>query len=148
MALGAQAQLSLIDLMGMSFIPLYSVVGPLVFFLSLLLMVWGGLRLIVTIFLWVAIIVRYGGCGVWVLTTFWGTLFQLAVSPFNWIDKVMEDVGREVGRMLDEEAGRDQEKEEVDEPNLDGLKKKYLWWLTGHQAGGEVGDVTGEFGPG
>jgi hypothetical protein len=43
LALGAQAQLSLIDLVGMSFIPLYSEVGPLVFFLSLLLMVWGGL---------------------------------------------------------------------------------------------------------
>ncbi len=69
----------------------------------------------------------------WVLTTFWCPLFQLAVSPFNWIDKVMEDVGRKVGRMLDEEAGRDQEKEEVDEPNLDGLKKKYLLWLMGHQ---------------
>ncbi len=70
----------------MSFFPLYSVLGPLIFFSSLLLMVWGGLRLIVTIFLRVTIIVRYRGCGVWVLTAFWGTLFQLAVSPFNWID--------------------------------------------------------------
>ncbi len=56
--MGAQAQLTLIDLMGMSFIPLYSVVGPLMFFLSLLLMVWDGLRIIVTIFLRVAIIMR------------------------------------------------------------------------------------------
>jgi hypothetical protein len=39
--------------------------GPLVFFLSLLLMVWGGLWLIVTIFLRVVIIVRYRGCGVY-----------------------------------------------------------------------------------
>ncbi len=61
LALGAQAQLSLVDLVGMSFFPLYSVVGPLIFFLSLLLMVWGGLRLIVTIFLRVIIIVRYRG---------------------------------------------------------------------------------------
>jgi hypothetical protein len=51
-------------------------VGPLIFFSSLLLMVWGGLQLIVTIFLRVTIIVRYRGCGVWVLTAFWGTLFQ------------------------------------------------------------------------
>jgi hypothetical protein len=58
LTLGAQAQLTLIDLMGMSFIPLYSVVGPLMFFLSLLLMVWDGLRIIVTIFLRVAIIMR------------------------------------------------------------------------------------------
>ncbi len=66
------------------------------------------------------------------LTAFWRTIFQLAVYPFNWIDKVMEDMGRKVGRMLDEEAGRDQEREEVEDPNLEGLKK-YLWWLTGHQ---------------
>jgi hypothetical protein len=55
----------------------------MIFFLFLFLLVWGGLRLIVTIFLRVAIIIRYRGCGVWVLTAFWGTLFQLAVSPFN-----------------------------------------------------------------
>ncbi len=133
MALGAQAQLSLVDPTGISFFPLYSVVGPLLFFLSLLLMVWGGLRLIVTIFLRVIIIVIYRGCGVWVLTAFWGTLFQLVVSPFNWIGKVMEDVTRKVGRMLDEKAGGEQEGEEMDKPNLEGLKKKCPCWLTGHQ---------------
>ncbi len=105
LALGAQAQLSLVDLVGMTFFPLYSVVGPLIFFLSLLLMVWGGLRLVVTIFLRVIIIVRYRGCGVWVLTPFWDTLFQLAVSPYNWIDNAMEDVACRVGKMLDNEAG-------------------------------------------
>jgi hypothetical protein len=36
---------------------------------------------------------RYPGCGVWVFATFWGIVFQLEVSPFNWIDKIMEDVG-------------------------------------------------------
>jgi hypothetical protein len=51
LALGSQAQSSMIDIMGMSFIPLYTVVGPFVFFVSLLLMVWGGLRMVVTIFL-------------------------------------------------------------------------------------------------
>jgi hypothetical protein len=46
-----------------------------------MLMVWGGLRLMITVFLRVVIIVRYRGCRVWVLTAFWGTLFQLAVCP-------------------------------------------------------------------
>jgi hypothetical protein len=101
--------MSLIDIIGMSFIPLYSVMGPLVFFLSLLLMVWGGLSLLVTIFLRVTIIMSYTGCGVWVLTAFWGTLFQLAVFPFYWIIKVMEYMGKKVGKMLDEDSGRDQE---------------------------------------
>ncbi len=83
LALGSAAQGSLIDLVGVSFFPLYKVVGPMIFFLSLLLLVWGGLWLIITIFLEIVIIVRYKGCRIWVLIAFWGTLFQLAVSPFN-----------------------------------------------------------------
>jgi hypothetical protein len=122
----------------MSFIPLYSVVGQFVFFVSLLLMVWGGLILVVTIFLRVAIIMRYRGCGVCVLTVFWSTLFQLAVSPFNWNDKVMEDVGKNVGKILDEEAAQDHEKESQDKPNLEGLKKKYPWGLSSHKEEGPV----------
>jgi hypothetical protein len=33
-----------------------------------------------------------------------GTLFQQAVSSFNWIDKWMEEVGKKVTRMLNAEA--------------------------------------------
>ncbi len=85
----------------------------------------------VTIFLRVAIIVRYRGCEVWVLTAFWGTLFQLAVSPFKWINGVMEDVARRVGVMLDNEATRAPAGEETEEQNLEDLRKKYPWWLGG-----------------
>ncbi len=61
LALGSAAQTSLVDLVGINFFPLYKMVGPMIFFLSLLLMVWGGLRLMITVFLRVAIIVRYRG---------------------------------------------------------------------------------------
>jgi hypothetical protein len=64
LALGSAAQMSLIDLVGINFFHLYRVIGPMICFLSLLLLVWGGLRLLVTIFLRVAIIIRYRGCGV------------------------------------------------------------------------------------
>ncbi len=127
--------MSLIDLVGVNFFPLYRVVGPMIFFLSLLLLVWGGLRLVITVFLREAIIIRYRGCGVWVLTTFWGTLFQLAVSPFNWIDTVVHDVGRKVGLMLESEAIRGPEAEETDEQNMENLRKKYPWWLGGQGRG-------------
>jgi hypothetical protein len=56
LALGSAAQGSLIDLVGVSFFPLYKVVGPMIFFLSLLLLIWGGLRLIITVFLRVILI--------------------------------------------------------------------------------------------
>ncbi len=48
----------------------------------------------------VDIFVRYHGCAVWVLAAVWGTLFQLAILPFNWIDRVMEDLGNKVGQIL------------------------------------------------
>jgi hypothetical protein len=131
LALGSAAQLTIMDLVGMSFFPLYKVVGLMIFFLSLLLMVWGGLGLVVTIFLRVAIIVRYRGCGVWVLMTFWGTLFQLAVYHFNWIDSVMEDMAWRVGVMLDNEATRAPAGKEAEERNVEDLRKKYPWWLGG-----------------
>jgi hypothetical protein len=60
--LSSATQGSLIDLAGASFFPLYKVVGPMIFFLSLLLLVWGGLRLIITVFMRVIIIVRCKGC--------------------------------------------------------------------------------------
>jgi hypothetical protein len=137
LALGSAAQLSLIDLVGINFFPLYRVIGPMIFFLSLLLLVWGGHRLVVTVFLMVAIILRYRGCGVWVLTAFWGTIFQLAVSPFNWIDGVMQDVGRKVGMMLESDAIRGPAAEEADKQNVENLLRKYLWRLGG-RGGGEA----------
>jgi hypothetical protein len=42
--------------------------------------------------------------------SFLGTLFHLAVSPFNWIDAAMEDVGMKVGQMMEMEATREPEK--------------------------------------
>jgi hypothetical protein len=123
--LGTAAQLSIVDLAGMSFFPLYKVVGPMIFFLSLLLMVWGGLPLVVAIFLREAIIMS---CGVWVLTAFFSMLFQLAISPCNWIDGVMEDVALRVGVLLDNEAFRVPAGKEQ---NLEDLRKKYPWWLGG-----------------
>jgi hypothetical protein len=45
----------MIDIIGMSFMPLYKVIGPFLFFVSMLMMVWGGSRLTVKIFLRVAI---------------------------------------------------------------------------------------------
>ncbi len=88
----------MIDIIGMSFMPMYKAITPFLFFMSLLLMVWGIFWLIITVCLRVFIITRYQGCRVWVFTTLWGTLFSLVVSPFNWIDKAMYYLGEKVGR--------------------------------------------------
>ncbi len=90
--------------------------------------------MIITRFLRVIIIVRYKGCGIWVLTAFWGTLFQLAVSPFHWIDAAMEVVGVRVGQMMETEAAREPEEREPGKRSLSivVLRKKYSWWPSSH----------------
>ncbi len=125
LALSSAAQGSLINLVGASFFPLYKVVGPMIFFLSLLLLIWGGLRLIITVFLRVIIIVRCKGCGIWVLTAFWGTLFQLAISPFSWVDAAMEGVGVRVGQMMESEAAQEERETEKRSLSLEDLRRKY-----------------------
>jgi hypothetical protein len=133
LALSSAAQGSLIDLVGASFFPLYKVVGPMIFFLSLLLLVWGGLRLIITVFLRVIIIVRCKGCGIWVLIAFWGTLFQLAISRFSWVDAAMEGVGVRVGQMMETEADWEPEERETERSlSLEDLRRKYSWWPSSH----------------
>ncbi len=70
----------------------------MIFFLSLMLLVWGGLRLLVTILVRIVVIVRCKGCGLWVLTALWGTLFQLATSPFSWMDAAIRELEFVSGR--------------------------------------------------
>jgi hypothetical protein len=132
-ALSTAAQGSLIDIVGASFFPLYSVVGPMIFFLSLMLLVWGGLRLVITILVRIIVIVRCKGCGLWVLTALWGTLFQLAISPFSWMDAAMEGVGDRVGQMMETEAAREPEEEKPKRRSLsmEDLRRKYSWWPNG-----------------
>ncbi len=64
------------------------------------------------------------------LTAFWGTLFQLAVTPFTWMEEAMEGVGEQVGQMMESEAGWEPED---DGPrrraiSMEDLRRKYPWW--------------------
>jgi hypothetical protein len=133
LALSSAAQGSLIDIVGANFFPLYKVVGPMIFFLSLLLLVWGTFRLLVTILIRVIVIVRYKGCGLSVMTALWGTLFQLAISPFSWVDAAMEGVGERVGQMMENEADREPEEERPRRKalSMEDLRRKYSWWPNG-----------------
>jgi hypothetical protein len=134
LALSSAAQGSLIDIVGASFFPLYRVVGPMIFFLSLMLLVWGAFRLMVTVLIRVIVIVRCKGCGIWVMTALWGTLFQLAISPFSWMDAAMEGVGERVGQMMETEADREPEEERPKRRalSMEDLRKKYSWWPSGN----------------
>jgi hypothetical protein len=139
LALSSAAQGSLIDMVGTSFFPLYSVIGPMIFFVSLMLLVWGAFRLMATVLIRVIVIVRYRGCGLWVLTAVWGTLFQLAVSPFSWVDSAMGGVGDRVGEMMEAEADREPEREKPRRRalSIEDLRRKYSWWPSGSSNSGE-----------
>ncbi len=88
----------------------------------------------IAVLLRVIIIVRCKGCGIWVLTAFWGTLFQLAISPFSWVDAAMEGLGVRVGQMMETEAAREPEEGETKKRSmsLEDLRRKCSWWLSGH----------------
>jgi hypothetical protein len=87
----------------------------------------------VTVLLRVIIIVRCKGCGIWVLTALWGTLFQLVISPFSWVDAAMESVGVRVGQMMETEAAREPEEGETRKKSmsLEDLRKRYSWYRAG-----------------
>ncbi len=125
LALSTAAQGSLIDIVGANVFTWYRVIGPMIFFVSLFLLVWGGLRLVVT----VLAIVMCKGCGLWVLTASWGTLFQLAISPFSWMDAAMEGVGERVGEMMETEATRepDEERPKKRSLSMEDLRRKHSW---------------------
>ncbi len=79
----------------------------------------------------------YLTCGLWVLTAVWGTLFQLAVSPFSWVDAAMGEVGERVGQMMENEADREPEKEKPRKKaiSMEDLRRKYSWWPSGSSGG-------------
>ena len=91
----------------------------------------------ITILIRVIVIVRYRGCGLWVLTAVWGTLFQLAVSPFSWVDAAMGEVGERVGQMMENEADREPEKEKPKRKaiSMEDLRRKYSWWPSSGSGG-------------
>ncbi len=66
----------------------------------------------------------------WVLTAMWGTLFQLAISPFSWMDAAMAGVEERVGQMMENEADREPEERGPRRRaiSMEDLRRKYSWW--------------------
>jgi hypothetical protein len=64
------------------------------------------------------------------MTALWGTLFQLAISPFTWMDAAMEGVGERVGQMMEAEADQEPEEERSKRRalSMEDLRRKYPWW--------------------
>ncbi len=68
-----------------------------------------------------------------------GDLFQLAISPFSWMNAAMEGVGVRVGQMMETEAAREPEEEKLRRKSLsmEDLRRKYSWWPSGSSKEGQ-----------
>jgi hypothetical protein len=89
----------MIDIIELSFIPMYKVVGPLLFFMSLLLMVQEGFQLIFTVCLSSHHheVPRMWGMGVCSLL---GKTLPVYYLAFDQLIRVTEEVGENVGHKL------------------------------------------------
>ena len=75
LSLGDRAKDMMLDHVGWSFIPLYRLFGPLSMLFILVIFVVGLVRLVATLLIRTVIITKKKGCGVWVLTAVWGTMY-------------------------------------------------------------------------
>jgi hypothetical protein len=135
LGLGAGAKSAMLDLIGLQFIPFYHVLGPFMFLFTFALLIWGAVRLVITIAVRMWIIVKYRGWGLWMFAALWGTLFQLVLSPFNWVDSSMRRMGERVGRIMTTEAAPS--KPLNNENDLDketeairNLAQRFGWWAS------------------
>ncbi len=85
LGMGERARAAIIDAVGLSLVPLYSIVGPTAVTLLFLMFFWGVVRLVFTIIMRAIAIYRARGAGLWILGAFWSLPFQLLITPFSWI---------------------------------------------------------------
>jgi hypothetical protein len=81
--MGEWARVAIID-MGLSFSPLYRIMGPLKVSILFLMFIWGLVRQVVTIIMRAIAIYETKGAGLWMLGAFWSLPFQLIITPFRW----------------------------------------------------------------
>jgi hypothetical protein len=82
--LTSEATDSLIDAVGYQLVPMYQMIGPTAAVALLVLFLVRILRMFLNIIIRTIAIAKTRGCGWWLLSAFWGTIFQIGVGPFCW----------------------------------------------------------------
>jgi hypothetical protein len=72
----------------------------------LVLFLVGILRMLLDIVIRAIAIARVRGCGWWLMGAFWGTLFQVAVTPVQWAMAKGHTIGKTVSYQMTAEAAR------------------------------------------
>ena len=94
----------MINMVGLSFIPLYRFFGPVSMLILLVVFIVGFVRIAVTILVRAVIITKARGCGPWILASIWGTLYSLALSPVRWADEAAKRIAKDVEQKMVNEA--------------------------------------------
>ncbi len=104
LALNSYAANQILNLVGLNFVLLYWILGPLTITVLFIMAAVGVLKLILTIFLRALTISRTKGCGVWVFAALWGTCFQVLMLPIDAAIGAAEKVGQKVAATMEAEA--------------------------------------------
>jgi hypothetical protein len=104
LALGQHAQEAIIDMIGLSFIPLYRIIGPASMIVIFVLFFVGMTRIAITILFRAVVLGRTRGCGYWVMAAFFGCIFQVIISPLQWADNTAKRLAEKVERGMVEGA--------------------------------------------
>jgi hypothetical protein len=78
--LGQHAQEAIIDMIGLSFIPLYRIIGPASMIVIFILFFVGVTRLVITVLFRAIVLGRTKGCGYWIMAAFFGCVYQIVIS--------------------------------------------------------------------
>ena len=100
LALGDRAQTMMLDVVGLSFIPLYRFFGPISMLLLLVVFIVSMVRIVVTVMVREIIFTRTQGCGPWIFASTWGTLYSLALSPIRWADEATRRIAEDVEQKM------------------------------------------------
>ena len=93
----------MLDVVGLSFIPLYRFFGPVSMLLVVIFFIIGALRICLSLVIRAIIIARTRGCSVWILAAVYGTIYHIVVTPMRWADDVAKKIAHDVeDRMIDE----------------------------------------------
>jgi hypothetical protein len=124
---------AIVDLVGLSFIPLYRFLGPVSMIIILVLFFITITRLTITVLFRIIVLGRTRGCGFWILAAFLGCVYQIVISPLEWADRKAKDMAEKVeARMIakgEEQGDLDTTRQlEADLEDMRQRENKYLYW--------------------
>ena len=94
----------MLDAVGLSFVPLYRIFGPISMLLLMLFFIIGVTRIFLTIMVRAVIITRAHGCGPWIFAAVWGTVYHILITPVRWADDTARHIAENVSQQMEDEA--------------------------------------------